>query len=126
MNTQIALALAASFGLGAMAVQVLHAQGRPPVYYIAEVEVTDLDGYMKEFAPKAAASSEAYGGHTLAAGQKITAIEGEPPEGRVVVMRWDSLEQFRAWRDSPQYKEDRKIGDKYAAKIRAFAVEGQP
>ena len=41
-------------------------------------------------------------------------------------MRWDSLERLRAWRDSPEYKEDRKIGDKYAASIRAFSVEGLP
>ena len=58
--------------------------------------------------------------------QKVTATEGTQPKGRVVVMRWDSLEQLRAWRDSPEYKEDRKSGDKYAASIRAFAVEGLP
>ena len=39
-------------------------------------------------------------------------------------MRWDSLQQLRAWRDSPRYKEDRKIADKYVASVRAFAVEG--
>jgi hypothetical protein len=39
---------------------------------------------------------------------------------------WNSLEQLQAWRNSEQYKEDRKIGDKYAKTIRAFAVEGLP
>jgi hypothetical protein len=33
----------------------------------AEVEATDLEGYVKEFVPKAAASAKAYGGQTLAA-----------------------------------------------------------
>jgi uncharacterized protein (DUF1330 family) len=118
--------MAMSFALGGFAVQALHAQARPHIYYIAEVDVTDLDGYVKEFVPKAATSSETYGGRALAAGQNVTAIEGTPPKGRVVVMRWDSLEQLRAWRDSARYKEDRKIGDKYAASVRAFAVEGLP
>jgi uncharacterized protein (DUF1330 family) len=126
MKLQLALGMAIGLALGAVASQALHAQAKPPIYYIAEVDVTDLDGYMKEFAPKAATSAEAHGGRTLAAGQKVTAIEGTPPKNRVVVMRWDSLEQLRAWRDSAEYKEARKIGDKYAASVRAFAVEGLP
>jgi uncharacterized protein (DUF1330 family) len=112
--------------LGAVAGQALHAQTTPPVYYVAEVDVTDLDGYLKEYAPKAAASSKSFGGQTLAAGQEITQIEGAPPKRRVVIVKWNSLEQLQAWRNSEQYKEDRKIGDKYAKTIRAFAVEGLP
>ena len=37
----IALAIVSGFGLGAVAVESLHAQARPPVYYIAEVDVTN-------------------------------------------------------------------------------------
>jgi hypothetical protein len=33
------------------------------------------------------------------------------------------MEQIRAWRDSAEYKENRKIGDKYAT-FRFFAIEG--
>ena len=121
----LGLAMLAGLGVGAIAVQGLHAEAKPPVYLIAEIEVTDLDGYLKEYAPKAQKSLEAFGGRTLAAGQGVTAIEGAPPKRRVVVMVWDSLEQIEAWRNSPQYKEDRKIGDKYAT-FRIFAVEGLP
>jgi len=55
----------------------------------------------------------------------VTAVEGEAPKSRVVLQAWDSVESIQAWRNSPQYKEARKIGDKYA-KFRAFAVEGVP
>jgi uncharacterized protein (DUF1330 family) len=126
MKVQLALGMAIGLALGATAVHALHAQARPPIYYVAEVDVTDPDGYIKEFVPKAATSVEAYGGRTLAAGNKVAAIEGTPPKNRVVVMRWESLEQLRAWRDSARYKEARKIGDKYAASVRAFAVESLP
>jgi uncharacterized protein (DUF1330 family) len=126
MKVQLALGMAIGFALGATAVHALHAQARPPIYYVAEVDVTDSEGYIKEFVPKAATSAEAYGGRTLAAGHKVTAIEGAPPKNRVVAMRWNSLEQLRAWRDSTGYKEARKVGDKYAASVRAFAVEGLP
>ena len=121
----VALAMLAGFGLGAVAIQGLHAQGKPPVYYISEIDITDLDGYTKEYAPKVQGTVKAAGGRLLAAGQKITAFEGEPPKSRAVVQVWDSLEKLQAWRNSAECKENRKIGDKYA-KFRSYAVEGLP
>jgi uncharacterized protein (DUF1330 family) len=78
-------------------------------------------------APKAQASMKAAGGRLLALGpgQKVTAIEGEPPKPRVAIQVWDSLEKLQAWRNSAEYKEARKIGDKYAT-FRAFSVEALP
>jgi uncharacterized protein (DUF1330 family) len=121
----ISLALVVGFGLGAVAVQALHAQAKPPVYYIAEIDVTNLDAYTKEYAPKAQALIKASGGRLLAAGQNVTSLEGAPPKPRVAVQVWDSMEKIRAWRDSAEWKELRKIGEKYA-NFRAFTVEGLP
>jgi len=50
-------------------------------------------------------------------------LEGQPPKGRVIVQAWDSIEKLQAWRNSKEFKELRKIGDKYA-KFRSYAVEG--
>jgi uncharacterized protein (DUF1330 family) len=119
----LGLAMIACFGLGAAAVQALHAQTKPPLYQVTEIDVTDLDGYLKEYAPKAQALANAAGGRILAAGQEVSAIEGTPPKRRVVLVQWDSLDQLQAWRNSAQYKQDRQIGDKYAT-FRTFAVEG--
>jgi uncharacterized protein (DUF1330 family) len=121
----VPLAMLAGIGIGAAAVQTLHAQANPPVYYIAEIDVKDVDAYTKEFAPKAQATIKAAGGRLLAAGQKVTAFEGDPPKPRVAIQVWDSLEKIQAWRNSGEYKEARKIGDKYAT-FRAFAIEGLP
>jgi len=118
-----ALAVVAGFGLGAVAVESLHAQAKPPVYYIAEIDVTNQEGYVKEYVPKVQATIKASGGRILAAGGKVTPIEGAPPKPRVVVQMWDSVEKIQAWRNSKEYKENRKIGDKYA-KFRSYAVEG--
>jgi hypothetical protein len=68
-SMKITLAMVASFGLGAAFVQGLHAQAKPPIYYIAEIDVTNLDGYVKEYAPIAQASIRAAGGRLLAAVQ---------------------------------------------------------
>jgi uncharacterized protein (DUF1330 family) len=120
-----ALAMVAGFGLGAAAIQGLHAQGKPPVYTVTEIEITNLDAYVKEYAPLAQASIKSSGGKLLAAGQKITALEGTPPKSRVAIQMWDSVETAQKWRDSADYKKAREIGDKYA-KFRAYAVEGMP
>jgi uncharacterized protein (DUF1330 family) len=119
----VALAVGVGFGLGAVVVQGLHAQVKPPVYYIGEIDVTNPDAYVKEYAPRAQATVKAAGGRILALGGKVTAIEGQPPKSRVTVQAWDSMEKMQAWRNSAAYKEARRIGDKYAT-FRAFIVEG--
>jgi hypothetical protein len=53
----------------------------------------------------------------------VTAFDDEAPK-RVVVQVWDSMEKIQASRANPEYKELRKIGEKYAKKFRSFAVNG--
>jgi uncharacterized protein (DUF1330 family) len=127
MNTRsaAALALLAGFAVGAVAVQGLHAAASPPVYVVTEIDIADLDAYQKDYIPLAQASVKASGGRLVAAGQNIVALEGSSPGTRVAINQFDSLEAVQAWRNSAQYKEARKIGDKYA-KFRAFAIEGLP
>jgi uncharacterized protein (DUF1330 family) len=80
---------------------------------------------MKEFVPKVRAASTAACGRQLAASTKVTLVEGEAPKSRVTITQWDSLEKLQAWRNSPEFKDARKIGDKYA-KFRSFVVDGLP
>jgi uncharacterized protein (DUF1330 family) len=122
-RTSIALAVIAGFGLGAVSIQTLHAQAKPPVYTVAEIDVRNNDGYLKEYAPKAQALIKEKGGKLIAAGSG-TAFEGAPAK-RFAIQQWESMEKARAWHSSKEYKENRKIGDKYA-KFRIVAVEGRP
>ena len=124
-NYKVAVALLAGVALGALAVQALHAQAKPPLYSVAEIDVSNLDAYLKEYVPLAQAAIKAGGGRVLAAGQNITAIEGTPPKSRVAILQWESIEQYNAWRKSAAYVDARKIADKYA-KFRSFAIEGMP
>lgn len=118
----VALSMLVGFAMGAAAIDGLHAQAKPPVYMIGNNEVIDPAGYAKDYLPPAQASIKAHGGRYVAAG-KGTAIDGEPPKGRVVILAWDSMEQLLAWRHSPEYEAARKIGEKYA-KYNIVAVEG--
>jgi hypothetical protein len=51
----------AGIGTGAAVVHGLHAQAKPPVYYISEIEVTNLDAYMNEYVPKTQAKQPVAG-----------------------------------------------------------------
>jgi uncharacterized protein (DUF1330 family) len=133
MNTKykMGLAMVAGLALGAAAVQGLHAQAKPPVYFVAEVDVMDPEAYGKEYAPKAQALIKSHGGKFLAIGgiaganaKQITGFDGQTPK-RAVVQVWDSMEKLQAWRNDPEYKKLREVGDKYA-KFRSFAIEGTP
>jgi uncharacterized protein (DUF1330 family) len=119
----VALSMLAGVGIGAIAVQGIHAQTKSPIYYVAEIDISNPDAYAKEYVPRAQAAIKASGGRFLAAGGKVTNFEGEPAKSRVVIQVWDSVDKIQAWRNSAEFKDARKVGEQYA-KFRAFAVEG--
>jgi uncharacterized protein (DUF1330 family) len=126
--TGMALGALGGIAIGAAMVQGLHAQATPPVYYVTEIDLSDPEAYANEYLPKAQELIKAGGGQYVASGGpgssgKVTGFEGEAPKSRVVILKWDSLDKIQAWRSSPEFQENRKIGDKYA-KFRSFAVDG--
>ena len=90
MKTHYAIALAVVSAIGgATAVQGLHAQGKSTVYAVVEIDVTNPEGFGKEFAPLSQASNKAAGGRVLAIGgaagagaTPITTLEGTPKARR--------------------------------------------
>jgi uncharacterized protein (DUF1330 family) len=120
----VSLAILGGFGLGAIAVQSLHAQSKPPAYYVVELEVLNADGYAKEYAPLATKVILDSGGTVLARGGKTISFEGAPVKGRIVVVSFDNMDKVIAWRSSAAYKEITPLREKYSKIVRAFAVEG--
>lgn len=103
--------------------QGLHAQAKPPAYVIAEIDETNHDGFVKEFAPLAAKALSGGGAKTLARGGQTMSLEGTPPKSRITINAFETMEKAQAAFTSAAYKDARKIGDKYA-KFRIFVVEG--
>jgi uncharacterized protein (DUF1330 family) len=120
----VTLSMLAGAMLGGSVVQTLHAQSKPPVYYVAEIDVKEPDAYAKEYGAKAQAMIKAAGGRFLAADPHPIAFEGEQ-KSRVVIQVWDSIEKIKAWQDMPEWKELHKVGQKYAT-FTEFAVQGLP
>ncbi len=122
-NYKVAIALVAGAAIGGAAIQGLHAQAKPPAYVIGEIDVTNQDGYVKEYVPLASKALQDGGSNNLTRGGKILSLEGAPTKSRITINAFESMEKAQAAFTSPAYKEARKIGDKYAT-FRLYIVEG--
>src|SRR5258708_37704776 len=114
MKTQytVPLAIVVGIGLGACAVEGIHARVKPPVYVIAEVEVTNPEGYAKEYVPPAQAATKAASVRLLAQAGKVTALDGPPPQARRIVQVWFGIGKLQARRHSTEFNRSRKIQEK--------------
>jgi uncharacterized protein (DUF1330 family) len=106
----VALSIVAGVAVGAAAVQALHAQAKPPAYVIAEIDVTNLEPYDKEYVPPAAKAVTDGGGKYIVRGGRTVALYGEPPKPRIAVMVFESMERAQAAFDSPAYKARQDAG----------------
>ena len=117
-NHKVAVGAVAGFGRGVFAVQVLHAQARPPAYTVAEVEVTDPETYKQYIAVGVPPTD----GHFIARGGSIYVVNGAPPK-RIAIVQWQSLEKAKAFYESEAYKRVIPIRDKSSI-FRAYVIEG--
>jgi uncharacterized protein (DUF1330 family) len=127
---KIGLIMLTCVALGALGSEALHGQTRPPAFLIGQIDVSDPDGYAKEYLPKAREIIKAHGGRLIAAGgaaasgSQVVAVDGEAPK-RVIIYMYPSMEALQAWRNDPAYVQVRRVGEKYA-RYHTFAVEGAP
>ena len=73
-----------------------------PAYMLVDIDVHDPARY-EEYRASAPAAIHAYGGRYLVRGGAAELLEGERAPHRVVVLEFPSLEQARAFWDSPEY-----------------------
>ena len=121
---KLALTGLAGFALGAGAIQALHAQaGKKPGYLIAEVQATDPPAF-QAYAAKVPDTLKPYSAKTLVRGP-AQSKEGDPPQGNIVLIQFDSLADAEKWYSTPPYQP--LIAERQkAAKSRVFMVEGLP
>jgi uncharacterized protein (DUF1330 family) len=125
---RIGLVILTCSAAGALGGEALHSQARPPAYLIGQIDVSDPDGYAREYLPKAREIIKAHGGRLVAVagaattGSRVVAVDGDAPK-RVVIYMYPSMEALQAWRNDPAYAQVRRVGERYA-KYHTFAVEG--
>lgn len=124
MRSQFALGLAmlAGFGLGAFAVQGLHAQGPSPGAY-AIVDITQINDptTFKTLLAKEATAVTANGGRFVTRTNYITALDGVAPL-RYIIIAFDSVQKAQSWNDSAAQAEANALRMK-STQSRSFIVE---
>jgi uncharacterized protein (DUF1330 family) len=122
MNVGIILSAAVGIAIGAIAVEGIHAQSKPPAYVITDANVTNNEAYLKEYLPLVRKAFLDGGAKYLASNGKVIVFAGEPPK-RMAILEFESLEKAQAALSSDAFKKARAVGEKYAT-FRTFAMEG--
>jgi uncharacterized protein (DUF1330 family) len=72
-------------------------------YVIVDVDVTDPQSY-REYTAQTPGTVALYGGRWLVRGGGYETLEGEWSPRRIVLIEFPSVEQARAWYESPEYQ----------------------
>ena len=91
-------------------------------YVITEVEITDAERYA-EFLGQVTATVEGHGGKFIARGGAIDVVEGDWTPSRLALLKFDSVEQAKAWLNSPEYTALNELRTS-SANINMVIVEG--
>lgn len=89
---------------------------------IVDIEVTDPVRY-EDYKRLASAAIAAHGGRYLVRGGASEVLDGEWTPRRLVVLQFDSVEKAKAWRESPEYAEAKKVREE-CARVNMVVVEG--
>ncbi|WP_206957420.1 DUF1330 domain-containing protein [Trinickia acidisoli] len=91
-------------------------------YVIFDIEIHDPQQY-GEYRQLATPTVAQHGGRYIVRGGAASRLEGEWEPKRVVVLQFDTIDQARAWYDSPEYRAAKAIRER-SAHGKAIIVEG--
>ena len=94
-----------------------------PAYLIVDMAMSDPGRY-REYMAKAQALVKEYGGEYLVRGGRHETIEGDWSASRVVLLRFPSYEQVKAFYDSDAYREVRAMRSGASHFFNMILVEG--
>ena len=119
----VVLSMIAGAALGGAAIQGLHAQAKPKVYTVSELEALDAQA-AADVAKRIWVAQESAGGRNLRTGAgKVVGLEGPPPPQRVAITEWENIEKAQAFFKSKAWTDLGPDRDKALKTIRRYAVE---
>ena len=95
----------------------------PPAYLIVEMQISDPEQY-KQYMAVAPAAVAAAGGEYLVRGGRHETLEGDWQPARIVMLRFPSFEQAKAFYDSEMYRLARAKRDGATEFFNLILVEG--
>ena len=101
-TTRLAVTLLVGLATGAGAITALKAQStQKAAYLVADVDISDKDAY-RAYAAKVPDTLKPYNGRIIVRGAPISK-EGAAPQGILVMLMFDSLDNAQKWYASPAY-----------------------
>lgn len=95
-----------------------------PWYVVTEIsETIDAEAYARAVAAAEPIATKSSGGSFVVRSSKAVELDGGSAPSRVIVIRFESEDQARAWKDSPAIRQLRAVRVT-ATKSRSFLVEG--
>jgi len=91
-------------------------------YVIVDIDVFNPEEY-QEYIKRAPATVEMYGGKYLARGGRTEVLEGNWIPKRLVILEFESVEQAKAWLESPEYQPTRQMRHR-TARTNMVVIEG--
>jgi uncharacterized protein (DUF1330 family) len=91
-------------------------------YIIVDVRITNAEAY-ERYKAAVPATLAAYGGKFLVRGGRVETLEGEWQPQRIVVLEFESAAKAKAWWNSQQYAEPKRIRQS-ASVTKMILVEG--
>ena len=114
-----------ALAIGGASGAYLHAQTAvPPAYLIANVQVTDPEGW-KQYVTALPGTLAPYQVKTLARAPAVAVDASTPPAGATVILAFNSMDDLKAWWNSPAYQAIIPLREK-SAKTIAYALPGMP
>jgi uncharacterized protein (DUF1330 family) len=95
-----------------------------PAYVIADVDVTNQQGY-DDYRSRTLATAEKFGGRFIARGGATEVKEGTWQPHRLIMLQFADLDTARRWYDSPEYQAIIKYRTD-ASNTNLVLVEGLP
>jgi uncharacterized protein (DUF1330 family) len=124
----LGIGMIAGATLAAGAITALHAQAKPPAYFVIEInKINDAAGFktITDIPTGGADAAKELGGHYIARGGKITPLDGSAPPERFIAYAFDNVEKAQAFNNSEYFKKVSAVRNK-TTEARAFIVEGLP
>jgi len=79
-----------------------------PAYVISMMTVNNPETY-KKYTDRTPPTVKKYGGKFLTRGESFTCAEGQPYNGRLVILEFPSKADIDAWFNDPEYQEAMKF-----------------
>ena len=82
---------------------------RPIAYVISAVEGFVDEATLRRYAELTGPAIEHFGGRFIVSNTEPVVVEGESPSAHLSMVEFPSIEQAKAWYDSPEYAEARAL-----------------